>query len=67
MGKKTNVAFAIAAAAGAAWASTKAISKPKSRTPKEALEYEQPIILAHRGGSDLLQNVRLLLLKMQQN
>ncbi|WP_144509384.1 glycerophosphodiester phosphodiesterase [Bacillus sp. FJAT-22090] len=53
MGKKTNVAFAIAAAAGAAWASTKAISKPQSRTPKEALEYEQPIILAHRGGAAL--------------
>ena len=53
MGKKTNVVFAIAAAAGAAWASTKAISKPQSRTPKEALEYEQPIILAHRGGAAL--------------
>ncbi|MEI4771177.1 glycerophosphodiester phosphodiesterase [Psychrobacillus sp. FJAT-51614] len=53
MGKKTNVAIAIAAAAGAAWASTKALSKPLSRTAKEALEYNQPIILAHRGGSAL--------------
>lgn len=53
MGKKTNVAIAIAAAAGAAWASTKALSKPQSRIAKEALEYEHPIILAHRGGSAL--------------
>lgn len=53
MGKKTNVAIAIAAAAGAAWASTKALSKPLSRSAKEALEYNQPIILAHRGGSAL--------------
>jgi glycerophosphoryl diester phosphodiesterase len=53
MGKKTNVAFAIAAAAGAAWASTKAFSKPQVRSAKEALEYEHPIILAHRGGSAL--------------
>lgn len=56
MGKKSNVAFAIAAAAGAAgaaWASTKALSKPQSRPSKKALEYEQPIILAHRGGSAL--------------
>lgn len=53
MGKKTNVAIAIAAAAGAAWASTKALSKPQSRSAKEALEYEHPIILAHRGGSAL--------------
>ncbi|MFF2752368.1 glycerophosphodiester phosphodiesterase [Psychrobacillus sp. NPDC058041] len=53
MGKKTNVAFAIAAAAGAAWASTKAFSKPQGRSAKEALEYEHPIILAHRGGSAL--------------
>lgn len=53
MGKKTNVAFAIAAAAGAAWASSKVISKPQTRPTKEALEYEYPIILAHRGGSAL--------------
>lgn len=53
MGKKTNVAIAIAAAAGAAWASTKALSKPQSRTVKEALEYDHPIILAHRGGAAL--------------
>ncbi|MFJ7825069.1 glycerophosphodiester phosphodiesterase [Psychrobacillus sp. NPDC096623] len=53
MGKKSNVAFALAAAAGAAWASTKVLSKPQSRTPKKALKYEHPIVLAHRGGSAL--------------
>ena len=53
MGKKKNVAIAIAAAAGAAWAGTKALSKPNSRPPKDALEYDQPIILAHRGGAAL--------------
>ena len=53
MGKKSNVAFAIAAAAGAAWASTKVLSKPESRSIKKALEYDQPIVLAHRGASAL--------------
>jgi len=51
MGKKTKVAIAIAAAGAAAWAGSKAISKPQKRQDKEALEYEHPIILAHRGGS----------------
>ena len=51
MGKKTKVAIAIAAAGAAAWAGSKAISKPQRREDKEALEYEHPIILAHRGGS----------------
>ncbi len=52
MGKKTKVAIAIAAAsAAAAWAGSKAISKPQKRQDKEALQYEHPIILAHRGGS----------------
>lgn len=51
MGKKTKVAIAIAAAGAAAWAGSKVISKPQKRPDKEALEYEHPIILAHRGGS----------------
>jgi glycerophosphoryl diester phosphodiesterase len=50
MGKKTKVAIAIAAAGAAAWAGSKAISKPQKRESKEALEYGHPIILAHRGG-----------------
>ena len=48
MGKKSNVALAIAAAAGAAWASTNALSKPDSRPSKEALKYERSFFLAHR-------------------
>ncbi|QBP41568.1 glycerophosphodiester phosphodiesterase [Paenisporosarcina antarctica] len=51
MGKKTKVAFAIAAAGAAAWAGSKAISKPQKRQDKVSLQYEHPIILAHRGGS----------------
>lgn len=51
MGKKTKVALAIAAAGAAAWAGSKAISKPQKREDKEALQYDTPIILAHRGGS----------------
>ncbi|WP_394187266.1 glycerophosphodiester phosphodiesterase [Paenisporosarcina quisquiliarum] len=51
MGKKTKVAIAIAAAGAAAWAGSKAISKPQKREDKQALQYDSPIILAHRGGS----------------
>ncbi|WP_019414409.1 glycerophosphodiester phosphodiesterase [Paenisporosarcina sp. TG20] len=51
MGKKTKVAIAIAAASAAAWAGSKALSKPQKRPDKEALKYDHPIILAHRGGS----------------
>ncbi|MET0786974.1 MAG: glycerophosphodiester phosphodiesterase [Paenisporosarcina sp.] len=51
MGKKTKVAIAIAAAGAAAWAGSKAISKPQKRDDKQALQYDTPIILAHRGGS----------------
>ncbi|MGB5947177.1 glycerophosphodiester phosphodiesterase [Paenisporosarcina sp.] len=53
MGKKTKVAFAIAAAGAAAWAGSKVLSKPQKRPNKEALQYEHPIILAHRGGSQI--------------
>lgn len=51
MGKKTKVAIAIAATSAAAWAGSKAFSKPQKRPDKEALQYDHPIILAHRGGS----------------
>ena len=53
MGKKTKVAIAIAAASAAAWAGSKALSKPQKRSDKDALQYDQPIVLAHRGGSHL--------------
>lgn len=53
MGKKTKIAVAIAAAGAAAWAGTKAIATPQRRDSKTALEYDRPIVLAHRGGSHL--------------
>lgn len=53
MGKKTNIAIAIAAASAAAWAGSKALSKPQKREDKKALQFDHPIVLAHRGGSHL--------------
>lgn len=53
MRKKTKIAIAIAAASAAAWAGSKAISKPQQREGKLALQFDRPIILAHRGGSHL--------------
>ncbi|AYC29138.1 glycerophosphodiester phosphodiesterase [Paenisporosarcina cavernae] len=53
MGKKTKVAVAIAAASAAAWASSKALTKPKPRDKKDALNYDTPIVMAHRGGSKI--------------
>lgn len=53
MGKKTNIALAIAAASAAAWAGSKALSKPQKREGKTALQYDRPIVLAHRGGAHL--------------
>lgn len=50
MGKKTKVGFAVAAAGAAAWAGSKALIQPEARSAKEALNYEQPVVLAHRGG-----------------
>lgn len=53
MGKKTKVALAIAAASAAAWAGSKAISKPQKREAKEALQFERPIVIAQYGGAGL--------------
>lgn len=53
MGKKTKIAIAIAAASAAAWAGSKAISKPLQREGKQALQFDRPIVLAHRGGAQL--------------
>lgn len=53
MGKKTNIAIAIAAASAAAWAGSKALSKPQKREGKKALQFDHPIVLAHRGGAHL--------------
>lgn len=53
MGKKTKVALAIAAASAAAWAGTKAVSKPQKRESKAVLQFTRPVVFAHRGGSYL--------------
>lgn len=53
MGTKTKIAVAIAAASAAAWAGTKAFVTPQKRDEKQALQYDRPIVLAHRGGSHL--------------
>lgn len=60
MGKKTKVALAIAAASAAAWAGSKAISKPQKRESKEALQFEHPIIIAQHGGALLAPEHTLL-------
>src|SRR5690606_5328641 len=60
MGKKTKVALAIAAASAAAWAGTKAMSKPQKRESKEALQFERPIIIAQHGGAGLAPENSLL-------
>jgi len=53
MGKKTKLALAIAAASAAAWAGSKAVLKPQKREGKDVLQFDRPIVLAHRGGSHL--------------
>lgn len=51
MGRKTNVALTVGAAGIAAWAASKAITKPIPRTNKKALNFDKPIVIANRGGS----------------
>ena len=53
MGKKTKIGLAAAAVGAAAWASSKALANPQQRPAKKVLNYEHPIILAHRGGAKL--------------
>lgn len=53
MGKKTKIGLAAAAVGAAAWAGSKAIANPQLRPAKEVLNYERPIVLAHRGGGKL--------------
>ncbi|CAM3087733.1 glycerophosphodiester phosphodiesterase family protein [Filibacter tadaridae] len=51
MGKKTNIALTVGAASVVAWAASKAVVKSVPREYKKALDFEKPVILAHRGGS----------------
>ncbi|MFJ7933028.1 glycerophosphodiester phosphodiesterase family protein [Sporosarcina sp. NPDC096371] len=50
MGRKTKVALTVGAAGVAAWAASKVVAKPIPREGKEALNFQKPVILAHRGG-----------------
>jgi glycerophosphoryl diester phosphodiesterase len=50
LGRKTKVAISVGAAGIAAWAASKAVAKPIVRESKKALEFENPIVLANRGG-----------------
>lgn len=50
MGRKTKVALTVGAAGVAAWAASKVVAKPIPREGKEALDFNKPVILAHRGG-----------------
>lgn len=50
MGRKTKVALTVGAAGVAAWAASKVVAKPQPRPQKEALEFKDPVVLAHRGG-----------------
>ena len=51
MGKKTKIGIAAVAVGAAAWAGSKALITAQPRPKKVALEYDRPMILAHRGGS----------------
>ncbi|MET3575849.1 glycerophosphodiester phosphodiesterase [Bhargavaea ullalensis] len=53
MEKKKRIALTVAAAGAAAWAGSRMLSKPQIRSPLPALDYDRPIILAHRGGAGL--------------
>ncbi|WP_282020776.1 glycerophosphodiester phosphodiesterase [Planomicrobium okeanokoites] len=53
MGKKTKIGIAAVAVGAAAWAGSKALVTAQPRPKKDALEYDRPMILAHRGGSAL--------------
>lgn len=53
MGKKTKIGIAAVAVGAAAWAGSKALVTAQPRLKKVALEYDRPMILAHRGGSAL--------------
>src|SRR5690606_4165968 len=53
MGKKTKIGLAAAAVGAAAWAGSKALTTAQPRQQKAALQYDRPVVLAHRGASAL--------------
>lgn len=53
MGKKTKLGLAAVAVSAAAWAGSKALANPQKRPGKTVLNYNEPIVLAHRGGCAL--------------
>lgn len=53
MGKKTNVALAIAAASAAIWAGTKAIAKPQKRETQLTLPTNKTLIFGLHGAGQL--------------
>ncbi|WP_342525927.1 glycerophosphodiester phosphodiesterase [Chryseomicrobium sp. FSL W7-1435] len=60
MTRKRTIALFVAAAAGTAWAGSKALSNPQPRAIKKVLSTEATCILAHRGGSNLAPESTLL-------
>ncbi|HLR10857.1 MAG TPA: glycerophosphodiester phosphodiesterase family protein [Sporosarcina sp.] len=50
MSKKRHLALTVGAASIAAWAASKVIAKPIPREQKDILTFDEPIILANRGG-----------------
>lgn len=50
MSKKRHVALTVGAASIAAWAASKVIAKPRPREQKDILNFDEPIVLANRGG-----------------
>ncbi|MDW0115842.1 glycerophosphodiester phosphodiesterase [Sporosarcina thermotolerans] len=50
MGRKTKVAITVGAAGLTAWAASKVVAKPKPRSPKQSLEFKNPVVLSNRGG-----------------
>lgn len=50
MGRKTKVALTVGAAGVAAWAASKVVAKPKPRPHKEALEFNEPVVLTYCRG-----------------
>ena len=53
MGKKSKIGLTAVAVGAAAWAGSKAWANPQSRPSKKVLSYDQPVILAHRGGAGI--------------